>query len=827
MRKTAIITGAIAIFLSFASQTSTAQTSAPQMPVINIVTDTEVPEITSKEDYLEGDFTFDGGDDYEAVSQRVQIRGRGNTSWGMPKKPYRLKFDSKVSIAGLTKAKNYVLLACYTDGSLLQYNLATRMAQILGLPYTNHVVNVEVTLNGIYKGVYQLTNKPGINSGSIDVDEDTSVQWEFDTAMDELYNFNGAVFNTPVMVSDPDMTERKFELWQQDYNNFEAMVSEGKADEVAAMDVFARYYAVYNIMRCNEPGHPKSVKLIKSQGLRYVFGPIWDFDWCMGFADATQTGYNEEGIENNIAVCPIFKKMINNSKFKGEYHKALKEIVDHQEDILAYIDSISERIADGAARNNEAWPNTQNWAESFPKMRAYFVKRLALLAEKEIPGYEAGTQTPDPDDGTGAGKDNINFHEGMLSVTPRPGAGLIQEYDRPLQQIKIDFTDPVWIKAKSFKLTDFNGNSVPVTVSGHYNAEDPLFAYRLPDQKPFITVNFSPDDLTESGIYTLTIEPGGIRTGEDKKASSNEETLSYQWGYFADEEHTERASLTGTVPDPATSALSRRVANNVTLIFSKPVKVDTLKSSFVIPADSIKAAVKASRSGESAYDKVWTVALPSLQSLQAASDSTECVLKVYASEDNGNVVGCEGKVPADYEGVEIPFRIASLFNLDYMVDGHNVSLTPVEAESCAEFVFAPAEGWTLDSLTFNGDDVIGDVVENRYITPAITENSVLQADYRYASEVWTPSGVDDVVTDLNLRAWSDGGYIKIAGLKAGEELTVYTVGGSSAVDYSCGEGAPDTVGFQLPEGIYIIVVKETEGPDPKRVAIKLQHTENQ
>lgn len=47
------------------------------------------------------------------VSSDVTVKGRGNTTWGLPKKPYQIKLDSKQDILGMGKNKTWVLLANY------------------------------------------------------------------------------------------------------------------------------------------------------------------------------------------------------------------------------------------------------------------------------------------------------------------------------------------------------------------------------------------------------------------------------------------------------------------------------------------------------------------------------------------------------------------------------------------------------------------------------------------------------------------------------------------------------------------------------------------
>ena len=62
------------------------------------------------------------------------IRGRGHSTWKWDKKPWRVKFDSGVSLFGLHKAKDWVLLANYSDKSLIRNVVAFDMARGLSFP---------------------------------------------------------------------------------------------------------------------------------------------------------------------------------------------------------------------------------------------------------------------------------------------------------------------------------------------------------------------------------------------------------------------------------------------------------------------------------------------------------------------------------------------------------------------------------------------------------------------------------------------------------------------------------------------------------------------
>ena len=89
----------------------------------------------------------------------LKIKGRGNYTWtGFDKKPYRLKFDKKVSIMGMKKNKHFGLLAHADDDlGFLRNAVGFELSRRLGLAWTPTAEPVEVFLNGDYIGLYFLT----------------------------------------------------------------------------------------------------------------------------------------------------------------------------------------------------------------------------------------------------------------------------------------------------------------------------------------------------------------------------------------------------------------------------------------------------------------------------------------------------------------------------------------------------------------------------------------------------------------------------------------------------------------------------------------------
>ncbi len=106
------------------------------------------------------------------VSQPGTIKERGNGSRVFPKKPYQLKFDKKQQIMpGSVKLKKWVLLNNATDQTQLRNELAFRVSEKFGMEFTPFHQQVELVLNGQYKGIYLLADQVEVNEGRIPVDE--------------------------------------------------------------------------------------------------------------------------------------------------------------------------------------------------------------------------------------------------------------------------------------------------------------------------------------------------------------------------------------------------------------------------------------------------------------------------------------------------------------------------------------------------------------------------------------------------------------------------------------------------------------------------------
>lgn len=97
------------------------------------------------------------------------IKGRGNSTWVLTKKPYNIKFDKKTDLFGMGKAKKWSLLANYLDDSDIRNHIALNLAQDVGLAYTSNHVSVDLFINNEYYGNYLLCESVEVGETRVDI----------------------------------------------------------------------------------------------------------------------------------------------------------------------------------------------------------------------------------------------------------------------------------------------------------------------------------------------------------------------------------------------------------------------------------------------------------------------------------------------------------------------------------------------------------------------------------------------------------------------------------------------------------------------------------
>ena len=305
-------------------------------------------------------------DDVEGM--RTVIRGRGNSTWAMPKQPYRLKLDKAASLMGLPAYKDWVLLNEYLDGSMLYNAIPYKAGQLLEIPYTNTIIPVELTINGEYRGVYAFTEHKEVGEGRIDIGDD-GLLLELDSYYDEDWKFQTPNYYLPVMVQFPKSKNMTTEIMDgiiTDFNQLEELVANPSFPNNNYLDyfddqAFVDYMIVYQLTLNQEINHPKSTYINRLAGGKFRMGILWDFDW----------GYGYEGSGRHYELSTASKPLFWNGTHAGtrffgrlmtdphmqqlfkqrwEWLKAEK-----MDELKAYVDQYSSMVSIALMRDHSRW----------------------------------------------------------------------------------------------------------------------------------------------------------------------------------------------------------------------------------------------------------------------------------------------------------------------------------------------------------------------------------------------------------------------------------------------------------------------------------------
>lgn len=157
---------------------------AYNMPIIDVVTykngqamsgmSSAFPDGCSKStSFKNSDITIANADGYTLPDgiNKVTIKGRGNSTWGLSKKPFLLQFVTGVNLFNNGKAANkkWILLANYADRTLLRNQLTFDWARTAldNIPFTTSTKPVEFYLNGEYQGVYLVVEQSEVANGRV------------------------------------------------------------------------------------------------------------------------------------------------------------------------------------------------------------------------------------------------------------------------------------------------------------------------------------------------------------------------------------------------------------------------------------------------------------------------------------------------------------------------------------------------------------------------------------------------------------------------------------------------------------------------------------
>ena len=429
-----------------------AQQQLTNLPTIYINTNNGAG-IYDKVNYVYSTMTYVDADSV-AVYDSVRVRGRGNSTWGMQKKPYRIKFHEKEKFLGkgYANAKDWTFLANHGDKTLIRNAVASEMGVFMGMDFNPAAKFVDLYLNNVYQGNYQISDQVQVRAHRVNVTEqDVPLTPTSDITGGYLLEIDGFATSEPnyfrtdkkllvtVKYPDEDDVEPRQNAYIKDYiQQLEnAIFSANFKDPLLGYRAYVDPISLINWYIATEyTGNVDgfwSTYIYKEQGdPKIYFGPMWDhdiaFNNCNRVGDVTNRLMMDAGFGTDLTKVwmkriwedPWFARMVN-SRWKQLVAAGIKE------HLLAYTDSMSQVVYQSQIKNFQ--PRTQGGAGWVINKREY--NEITLYSS-----YQAGVDYL---------KTFISAHADYLTTTfaaraPEEGGGEVPEPEDPREAFVPDET---------------------------------------------------------------------------------------------------------------------------------------------------------------------------------------------------------------------------------------------------------------------------------------------------------------------------------------------------------------------------------------------------
>ena len=336
--------------------------------------------IVSKTEYITASLMIrEAAEEYNLDKVTCSIRGRGNTTWYWPKKPYLVKLDSKASIFGMPKHKRWILLANFMDRTMMRNLVAMKVSSMTSLEWTPRCVPVELVLNGKHQGTYLLIEQVRVDKNRVNITEmtaqdnigealsggyllesdfhyDNEVQW-MDPHGKCVQFEEGIPFGVKYPEPEDLSTAQLAYIKNYIYHTAEALYGPDFTDPEKGypafidVDSFVDYWIVFEVMGNHELGNPGSVYFHKNRNGKLKAGPCWDFDW--GILSYYTSPQARTGLVNGHAIW--YDRLFQDPSFKEKVKNRFQELLPQLETIPDFIDETEKLLSKSATLNFKMW----------------------------------------------------------------------------------------------------------------------------------------------------------------------------------------------------------------------------------------------------------------------------------------------------------------------------------------------------------------------------------------------------------------------------------------------------------------------------------------
>jgi hypothetical protein len=369
------------------------------LPVIHLFTDDSAP-IVSKDDYIEGDVDVDGWRHFENLNNlSMKIRGRGNSTWQHPKKPFQMKLSDKSSFLGMPSDKKWLFLAEYSDKTMLRNTIAFELGYMSNLEWTPASEFAEVFINNEYNGTYNISQKVEESDNRV-ILGDTGYLLELDQLNridpDDIYFESFITDKFIINIKEPSLESdsdeyiyiknliRDFEeaLYGNDFQN-----EENGYKKYIDLESFIDWYLISEITKNVDSQWYSSIYLNVMPGQKIKMGPLWDFDLSFGNTDYADTEYYEGWW---VKYNPWYERLFDDPAFTEMVKNRFNYFKNNEDYIIQTIDMYADKLKWAQEKNNEkwgtleiyVWPNPvyyDTYEEEIQHLKNWYLNRMQWL----------------------------------------------------------------------------------------------------------------------------------------------------------------------------------------------------------------------------------------------------------------------------------------------------------------------------------------------------------------------------------------------------------------------------------------------------------------
>ena len=286
----------------------------------------------------------------------VQLRGRGNSTWtwvNSGKRPFRLKFPAKTKLLAdydlttgqevneFANEKNWTLLANAFDKTLIHNAITYEIAhnKLTNLAFCPSYRFVDLVINGVKYGTYQISDHVQVASDRVNVDSDTGWFMEFtggtgDAYLEEPYFVVNN--NLYVNIKNPETSDDDYAAMKTYVTNlYNDVINTYTSSDIPFSDYIDANSFIDWMIGEEISGNYDGTKgnmynYMESTDDKLHFGPMWDFDIAYGaygsmLNDHLWGSSTDHSWQGTSRMC---SKLYNDAKFFKAFYARWQQVYD-------------------------------------------------------------------------------------------------------------------------------------------------------------------------------------------------------------------------------------------------------------------------------------------------------------------------------------------------------------------------------------------------------------------------------------------------------------------------------------------------------------------